>query len=76
MLGWERYRFDKKRIRACYTELVFLHPVRSRGHVVRSGASEAQNIDALFFILGSDRHGFEKERTGTRYEKIVFLHSV
>jgi hypothetical protein len=31
---------------------VFLHPVWSGGHVVRSGASGARNIDALFFMFG------------------------
>jgi hypothetical protein len=35
-----------------YVELVFLHPVGSAGHVVHSCASEQQNIDALFFMLG------------------------
>jgi hypothetical protein len=25
MLGWDRYRFDKKRVRARYDELVFFH---------------------------------------------------
>jgi hypothetical protein len=52
MLGWDRYRFDKKRVRTCYAELVFLHPVGSVGHVVYSGASEERNVDALFFLPG------------------------
>jgi hypothetical protein len=37
MLVWDRYRFDKKRVGTRYTELVFLHPVRSVGHVMHSG---------------------------------------
>jgi hypothetical protein len=32
MLGWDRYRFDKKRIRRCYVKFVFSHPVGSVGH--------------------------------------------
>jgi hypothetical protein len=41
MLGWDRYVYDKKRPRIRYTELLFLHPVGSVGHVVHSDASEA-----------------------------------
>jgi hypothetical protein len=31
---------------------VFLHPVRSVGSILRSGASGAWNNDTLFFMLG------------------------
>jgi hypothetical protein len=51
MLGWDRYRFDKKTCRATIrrtcviasggAEPVFLHPVGSAGQVVHSGASGA-----------------------------------
>jgi hypothetical protein len=41
MLRWEQYGFDKKFIGAHYAKTVFLHPVRSAGHVVLSSASEA-----------------------------------
>jgi hypothetical protein len=34
MLGCNRYRFDKKRVRTRYAELVFLHQMGYAGHVV------------------------------------------
>jgi hypothetical protein len=74
MLGWEQYGFDKKCARTSYGEHVFLHPVGSAGHIVYSGASGAQNSDALFFMLGWDWFRFEKERDGTHYDELVFLH--
>jgi hypothetical protein len=44
------------------------------GHVVHSGASTAQIVDAPFFILGWDRYGYDKKRT--HYAQLVFLHLV
>jgi hypothetical protein len=41
MLGWDHYGFDKKYVETRYVELMFLHPVRSAGHVVHSSASGA-----------------------------------
>jgi hypothetical protein len=38
---------------------------------VHSGASEALNIDALFFIIVWDRYEFHKKHTGTRYAELV-----
>jgi hypothetical protein len=38
MLGWDRYRFDKKRARIRYAKLVFLHPVGSAGQLVHFGS--------------------------------------
>jgi hypothetical protein len=52
MLGWDRYGFNKNRVRPCYAELVVLHPVGSAGHVVHSSLSGARNVIALFFMQG------------------------
>jgi hypothetical protein len=59
-----------------HAELVFLHPVGSAGHVVHLGASEVQNVNALFFMVGWGLYGFDKKRAGTRYADLVFLHPV
>jgi hypothetical protein len=39
---------------------VFLHPLGSVGQVVHCGASEAQNVDALFFMPGWDRYEYDQ----------------
>jgi hypothetical protein len=55
---------------------VFLHPEGSTGHEVHSGASGAQNVNTLFFVLGWDGYEFHNKRARTRYAKLMFLHSV
>jgi hypothetical protein len=45
------------------------------GHV-HSGASGAQNVIPLFFMLRWDRFRFDKKGVGTRYAKLVFLYLV
>jgi hypothetical protein len=72
-LGWDQYRFDKKRVRTCYAKLAFLHLVGVAGQVVHFGA---QNIDTLFFTLRWDRYRFDKKHTGISYAELVFLHPV
>jgi hypothetical protein len=41
----------KKQVETRYVKHVFLHLVGSAGHIVGSGASRVQNVDALFFML-------------------------
>jgi hypothetical protein len=50
--------------------------VGSVGHVVHSGAFGAENVGALFFMLGWDRYGFHEKRAGSQCAKCVFLHLV
>jgi hypothetical protein len=76
MFGWDRFRFNKKRTGTHYSELVFLHPVGSTGHVVHSGAFGARNVDAQFFLFGWDRFRFNKKCDGTSYIELVFWHLV
>jgi hypothetical protein len=64
MLRWARCRSPKSRVETRHTELVFLHPCRSVGHVVRSSASRTQNIDALFSSLGGPDVGPTKSVLG------------
>jgi hypothetical protein len=74
MHRWDQYGFDKKRFRARYAQLVFLHPVGSASHVVDSGASGARNDNTLFFLLRWDCYRFDKKPFKTRYANLCFLH--
>jgi hypothetical protein len=73
---WDWYRYDKKHVRTRYTEIVFLHPVGSVGHLVHSRASAHAKRFPIFFMLQWDRYGFDKKRIGTRYAELMFLHSL
>jgi hypothetical protein len=53
-----------------------LHPVRSAGHVVHSGAFDERNINALFFKLRWAQSGFHKKHIGTHYVRLLFLYLV
>jgi hypothetical protein len=76
MLQWDRYEFQKKHVGTRYAKFVFLPPVGSVGHVVHSGACEAQNIDVLFLMLGWERFGLNKKHTWTCYDELVFVHTM
>jgi hypothetical protein len=76
MLGWDRYRFHKKRAQRSYEELVFLHLMGYVSNIVHSGASEERNVDTLFFLLMWDHYGFHKKNAGTRYTVLVIFHPV
>jgi hypothetical protein len=67
---------QKKRVGSLYTELVFLHLVGTAGYIVDSAVSGAQNVDALFFMLGCNWYGFLKKCVETHYTDLVFLHPV
>jgi hypothetical protein len=76
MLGWAWCGFHKKHVGTSSTEVVFLHPVGSTGHVVHSVASGARNVNLLFFSLRWAQCGFHKKCVGTRYAELVFFNPV
>jgi hypothetical protein len=38
--------------------------------------SEAQNVDALFFMFGWAQSGLHRKHAGTCYAQLVFLHPI
>jgi hypothetical protein len=54
---------------------MFLHSVRSGGHVARSSASEVQNVNTLFSFMGWPSAG-PTRGARTCYAKHVVLHLV
>jgi hypothetical protein len=66
----------KERSRICYTDLVFLQPDGSEGHIVHSSASRARNVDTLFVMQGWAWCSSHKKRAGKHDVKLVFLHLV
>jgi hypothetical protein len=76
MLGWAWCGLYKKRAGIHFAELMFLHSRGSVCHIVHSGVSRMQNIDALFFMLGWVWYRFDKKRIRTCDAEPVFLHPV
>jgi hypothetical protein len=52
MLKWDRYGFNKKSVGTRYTELVFLLPLGSAGHVVHSDESGHEMSTHYFSCSG------------------------
>jgi hypothetical protein len=78
MLGWAWSGSNKKCVGSRYAELMFLHTVRFVCHIVRSGASVAQNVNIFFSSLGGPsadpRKMCDMTLYGTHFTKLVFLH--
>jgi hypothetical protein len=55
---------------------MFLHPLGSVGHILHSGASGAQNVNIVFFILVWAQCGFDKKHDETRYSEPMFFNLV
>jgi hypothetical protein len=59
-----------------YIELMFLHTMRSAGHVMRSGAFEVCNNVTILCILRWAWCGSNKKRAMTCYVELLFLYPV
>jgi hypothetical protein len=73
MLGWHQHELHKKCTEICYVELVFSHLVECTSHVVHSGASGAQNMNALFSCLGGSSTDSTKSVVGHIMWNVCFL---
>jgi hypothetical protein len=69
---WVGPNSHNKCVRSHYTELVFFHSVGFVGHVVHSGGSGAQNIDALFSFLGGHGAVFTRSAMGHIVPNLCF----
>jgi hypothetical protein len=72
MLRWNWYGFDKKRTRICYIKLVFLHLVRSTGHVVHCIASGYETSTHYFSYSGGPGTVSIKSEPGHVMLKLCF----
>jgi hypothetical protein len=75
MLGWARCASYKKRVGARYAKLVFLHSLRSVGHVACLGVQGAKHRHTIVFMLGWARCRYHEIWSETHYAEPVFLHS-
>jgi hypothetical protein len=72
MLGWDRYGFYKKHVGTCYAELVFLHPVRSAGHVMHSAHLGRATSEHYFSCSSSYGTYSTKSTTGRGILNLCF----
>jgi hypothetical protein len=76
MLRWAWCSFHNKHVRTCYVELVFLHPVRSVGHVVHFGAL-GREMSMHFFLCSGGHCAISRKSTpGHVTPNFYFLHPV
>jgi hypothetical protein len=76
MHGLDLYRFYKKCARTRYTELMFLRPLGSVGHIVYSGCVPGAKCLRTIFQTRVHQYGCDKKRVRTSYTELEFLHPV
>jgi hypothetical protein len=72
MLRWNQYAFHKKCVGTRYAELVFLHPVRSAGHVVHSGGPRREMSQTYFHARVGPVRFAQKGHLDTLHQTCVF----